>query len=422
MLTFQKIILYSYGYYPKYLNYVGTDDSEEYENKITVLSSERESLFMVPELNTQHVYNFFRENTDFNPIVIQTLFFYYFMHKNTNHLKYKFAHLRNFLSNTFVVQSDKEIFLQIFQKIQRAYHALARFAFRFRVRHATTKVETDVFLAPIDETQQNAIAIYHMGAKYLYTIPDLMNIANTALGNTFFMYPEPNPIKNPYNNIPFSKSNLYHIYFFMKDRHFIIPKMFRMFFQANFNLIRFRLDNECVLKDRCISIHLNSMSKQTLCREIRNMLKRHRYGKKMRIHMAFPEDVMAKHMKPWLHLYYYSIYSLYQTNRQIARMKLDCHIKTLYSRNPNYGKRCRVENIFAQVQPASDTRFAFLPDQTCRSAPSFRYNTSFEKTYIGLNDDFMNDHKNTNSEILEMGLTDYFSDDEFNEDDFDRYR
>ena len=51
----------------------------------------------------------------------------------------------------------------------------------------------------------------------------LKKIVQKSLSNSDEMYSDPLPIKNPYNNLPFSKSNLYTLYFFIKKSDYVMP-------------------------------------------------------------------------------------------------------------------------------------------------------------------------------------------------------
>jgi hypothetical protein len=343
-------------------------------------------------IDSNDLYEFLKRTSQMPSVAMHACFSLLILEKiGTN----RYFFFKSFWNNSFVQVKEKEGFLEVFQKAQRTYHALARFAFRYRIRIAEKRVETDIFLGPIAEDQKNVIAIYHVGAKYLFTLSDLMNIANTALSNSFYLYPEPNPIKNPYNNIAFSKSNLYYLYFFMRWRHYTIPRLFELFFQANFNLLMFRLENECLLQDRCIKSHVDSMPPLTMANEIRAMLKRNRYGKRLRIHLTFPNQELINAMKPWLHLHYYSRFSMSRARKQMAKMKLSCLIKQLVIQNPQYGRRYVLQSPFSETL-------------------SYYHNKRRSNHVIEMqHHSFMNDHTNTNSEIQEFGLVDYFSDDEY---------
>ena len=65
-----------------------------------------------------------------------------------------------------------------------------------------------------DLKPNKTLSIVQDQKKYLFSIFDLKEIINKSLSNIDYGYPKILPIKNPYNNIPFTQSNLYNIYFF----------------------------------------------------------------------------------------------------------------------------------------------------------------------------------------------------------------
>ena len=122
------------------------------------------------------------------------------------------------LLNSFLIQNNKEdqtVFREIFFKIQRIYYVLNRFAYKYKFNKAKIIVNTDMCLNELTEGTTNVISIIQDKSKYLFNIRDLINIVETALtsSNNFFI--QPKCVKNPYNNVPFGKSILYYIYFFL---------------------------------------------------------------------------------------------------------------------------------------------------------------------------------------------------------------
>ena len=92
-----------------------------------------------------------------------------------------------------------------------------------------------------------------MDIKYLFTKSDLTKIIENALINSPYIYAEPLPIRNPYNN-SFWKIHLYNIYFFMKHG-FILPRIFHQYFIHNFHLKVFRDNTECMIRE----MHIKTM-------------------------------------------------------------------------------------------------------------------------------------------------------------------
>jgi len=143
----------------------------------------------------------------------------------------KFSFLNKSLQDIFLRENDKkEEFIYYFCKIQKTYNALNRFAFKYKYNKSKIVVNTDMGLNEINEAQKNILCILHKNAKYLFTANDIVNIINTSLINNYEFFAEPLCIKNPYNNLPFTKSILYSIYLFIKFKTNLRPELLFHFF------------------------------------------------------------------------------------------------------------------------------------------------------------------------------------------------
>jgi hypothetical protein len=251
----------------------------------------------------------------------------------------KFNYLKLIIFNDFFDNETKELFLNNFMKVQRKYYIILRTLRNYRYRKAKLQISTDIFLNPIDVNDKNVFVLFQNNKKYLFTISDLVNIVNSSLGNTEYFFSKPLICKNPYNNMPFNKADLYNIYFFMKSTPIIIPILFHNFFMANFSLNRFKLDNEDIIRDYAIKDYINNSSEQVLRRRIIEMIKHNYYSDNIKIHNDFPTKKLIKIMKPYLNLYLHSLYSTESNKKITYDILLNKKIKEFVKFNPRFGRK-----------------------------------------------------------------------------------
>jgi len=251
----------------------------------------------------------------------------------------KFNNLKLIIFNDFFNAETKELFLDNFMKVQRRYYIIMRTIRNYRFRKANIQISTDIFLNPIHIDDKNIFVLFQNNKKYLFTISDLVNIVNSALGNTDYFFSKPLICKNPYNNMPFNKADLYNIYFFMKSTNIIIPILFHNYFMANFSLSKFKLENEDIIRDYSIKDYINNSSEQTLRSKILQMIRSNYYSDNIKIHKDFPTPKLIKIMKPYLKLYLHSLYST-ESNKKISYdILLNKKIKEFVKFNPRFGRK-----------------------------------------------------------------------------------
>jgi len=190
--------------------------------------------------------NIFSKNydtSDNTPPIVKTFFLHFF--SSTNY-KSKFDFF-NVTINSIFLHNSKQQFIDIFCKIQKIYNSFRKIAHLYRYKKARIAVCLDMALNEIKEYDKNIIGVYHNKYKYLFHIQDLIRIINASLTNTYMFFAEPLQVKNPFNNLPFNKSTLYNIYFFIKFNTNIYAELVLIFFQANFDLTCFLYNNENLL-------------------------------------------------------------------------------------------------------------------------------------------------------------------------------
>jgi hypothetical protein len=253
--------------------------------------------------------------------------------------KTKFGFLSSIRDNKFYDDTTKQIIYEIFYEVQKKYNALNRLAYRYKYSRSPIAINTDLSLANIKSSNKNTIIILQNNQKYLFTLFDLKKIIDTSLSNSPYHFSHPLPIKNPYNNMPFEKSNLYNIYFFMKKSDFVIPTLFHQYFLCNFNLSKFQEENEVLIQKFHLTQYLRNLSSKDLKKEILFMLKQNKYSKKIKIDPEFPTDKLIEIFKPYLELFYKQSYSIDTNAKIMAKNELHIKLKVFYNFNPIFGRK-----------------------------------------------------------------------------------
>jgi len=251
----------------------------------------------------------------------------------------KFGYLVEVRNNIFSTDDIKFRFLERFCSAQRKYWALTRLVYRYKFQKATCLIQKDLILNPIRETQHNVITILQHKTKYLFTVLDLRNIIENALCHSPNFFADPLPPKNPYNNLPFNKSTLYHIYFFMKRGDFVMSEIFHKYFLSNFNLKEFQDQNEVIIRAKYLENYLKTASLSALYDEAYVMLELNFFTKRLRIHEDFPKKEFVDILRPYLKIYFNYMYSLDLNLQHRSFYLMNESLKKFYKFNPKFGMK-----------------------------------------------------------------------------------
>ena len=259
------------------------------------------------------------------------------------YIEYKFFILKNYLfQNT--INSSTDI-LPIFNSVQRKLLALYKFKQICLLKtNKSLNEQIDLNFNPISSMNSKYyITLIHNKHKSQFSMFDLIRIINSSLSYELNFFPEPKKIKNPWDNEPFSISNLYNIYFFIKKSNLTMPTLFSRFFESNFDIKHFEDYNQFIIKDYIINnCHLLTDSRKMSY--IRSMIatynrKNIKINNTFNIDKKFPSkrlvEVMGKFIKPFL-LANYS----YESDIRIKyRMKLNKLLREFKKQNPLFGRK-----------------------------------------------------------------------------------
>jgi hypothetical protein len=314
---------------------------------IQSLINVNKTIFIVNNYDIASVCNFYEHINNFeitneaNNNLVKNLFYTFITATDAKSLTpiFKYNYLQFIIFNDFFNKDTKEVFLDNFMKVQRKYFIIKRTLMNYRYRKAEIQINTDIFLNPINIYDKNIFVLFQNNKKYLFTITDLVNLINSSLGHTDYFFSSPLICKNPYNNMPFNKSDLYNIYFFMKSTNIIMPTLFHNFFMTNFSLSKFKLENEDNIREYAIKNYITNTCERELRRKILQMLKNNYYSDNIKIHKDFPSITLIRIMKPYLNLYLHSLYSTESNKKFHYEHLLNMNLKQFVKYNPRFGRR-----------------------------------------------------------------------------------
>jgi hypothetical protein len=260
--------------------------------------------------------------------------------------KNKFEFFNKYI-NCFPIKNNLETeFVNYFCKIQKTYNTLNKFIYNYKYKKAKIVVNTDMFLSELTVNTKNVICIFHNNSKYLFHINDIIKIINSALTNSHMFFSEPIQIKNPYDNIPFTKSNLYNIYLFIRYKTDYYPELFFKFFNSDFNLTIFKNKHENLLRERSIYNYVTNSSADIIYSEIKQMIKyfndfckNNHMRNRINIDKDFPRDRLFKIMRPYLLLYITGQFALVKSQQYASEYLLKKNLICFNNFNPLFGRK-----------------------------------------------------------------------------------
>jgi len=257
------------------------------------------------------------------------------------------------LYNIFLSEEKREIIIDIFGKITKTYNAFSRLAYIYNQKKMEYHVKTDLCLNDLDEAHKHTMIICQDNKKYMFCLHDLIRIIDNSLSNSYQFFADPKEIKNPYNNVPFSKTHLYNIYFFINK--YKCSELFEKYFLCNFELRPFLVKYEYLIVNRIINKFVNSFSKAQLLPYINEMLLdfnfESSFRKQLHIDRDFPNDLLIEIMYPFLKTYLISRYGLISGEKDFANITWLDKMTAFVEHNPQFGKKkIKIVNKFSFIE------------------------------------------------------------------------
>ena len=248
-------------------------------------------------------------------------------------VKYRFLEK---YTGTFMQKVNVD-FLDFFKDVQKHYMAFAKLANIWRHKKCVVQIDHDLYMNNLNKNGRNVFSLLQQDKIYLFTSANLVSIICSALSNASDFFANPLAIKNPYNNVPLTKSDLYNIYFFLKQTPIIMPILFHNFFVVDFDLKKFVEENENIIKHIAIHSYVRNASSSILYYSAIKMLKK--YQKNIVIHTDFPKDLLINILRPYLFLYYIIKYSSEEHRVYDALKNIKYKLNKLYVYNPRFGRK-----------------------------------------------------------------------------------
>lgn len=259
-------------------------------------------------------------------------------------VKNKYEKLKIILDNPFIETKTKIEFMINISKTQRTYRGFSKLGYLYKYQKSKTQITTNMMYDEIEPGSVGTIELYHEGSRYLFTKYDLTRIINVSLTNSPYYFSEPLTIRNPYNNVPFSKSILYTIYFRMIENPLKFPVLFHNFVWLDFDLELFRAENECLIREQYFREYIYNATSITINNEIRSMLRMH-HRSNIYVEKEFPTKELIRIFRPYYYLYLVSQYHICGLEKRlITNDYLIEKLNDLHKHNPLFGRKTYIKN------------------------------------------------------------------------------
>uniref|UniRef100_A0A6C0HYN8 Uncharacterized protein n=1 Tax=viral metagenome TaxID=1070528 RepID=A0A6C0HYN8_9ZZZZ len=245
---------------------------------------------------------------------------------------------KKMVENTFMTQKDLEDLYLINSRVSKIWESFKTIVKKWRWKRAKIYNTEDLYMNDIREGQKNSITILKNNTKYVFGLKELIGNFNRQLSNSCNMFVEPLPCKNPYTNECFNKSDLYNIYFAIKESTFLMPKLIHDYFLSDFCLSKFMNENENIIHENYVENYTNNITNDILINIIKEMLTEHKINC-IKIHKDFPKSLLRDKMTPYLKLYFINKLSKNKWKKAESYIKLHKMLHELANYSPAFGRK-----------------------------------------------------------------------------------
>ena len=259
----------------------------------------------------------------------------------------KYENLQKINDNMFLSDKHKTDFMELFSRSQKTYLALNRLAFIWKYKKAVEGNSMDMMMNDIHRGERGVVEVYQAGSIFLFRTQEVNRIVENSICDNEYMFASPKPVKNPFNNLPFTKANLYTMYFGI-DKMYVtkMPIIFYKYFLSGFNLKEFYEQNHALIRDKGIQDYLKNSDDDDLYDDIFDMLDYVKSYSKRRISFDISDECckccIVKIMKPYLKLYLVHKHSLNKYEIKQSFYNLRYKLFKLFDYNPTFGRKIMV--------------------------------------------------------------------------------
>lgn len=109
------------------------------------------------------------------------------------------------------------------------------------------------------------------------------------------------------------------------------------YFLSDFHLSNFAINNEHILNKEYLRTYVNNNCIEDIHERVIEMFRDHQFS--IKIMKGFPNDKLLKIMRPYLHIYYISNFSLNEYQRIFHYRFLNRKLVEFISYNPTFGRK-----------------------------------------------------------------------------------
>jgi hypothetical protein len=269
----------------------------------------------------------------------------------TEFIENKFFVMKKLLSkNNAFNQYNRNDLFDIFEKSQRFIFGIYALKKQLRLKKIQNHdYNKDLNFNSLDDIKENRkVSVVENDVRYTFSLCDIVNIINNSLTFHDKFFSEPNVIKNPYTNLPFSKSSLIKIYSAFKPSPYRMPIIFERFYDCFFDIHDFEKNNEQMIREHNIKCFIKTESTVEKIECIKNMLryfnKTQPSENKIIIDSNFPKNRMIQIFQKFMHIYL-NILSLSSRVRIKNKTQLIIALKRFHIENPIFGRKIIFKNI-----------------------------------------------------------------------------